>query len=191
MPQAWTPSRSSSKCIDILDVVGIIQKILHPSAGVKARIDAVATYTVEDGILYVETPVELAGVQVQLNMDEPQSVTVMNSLNGFEQTSAWLTDNDYLFLAYNLSGKTLCAGKHALLKIGEASISQVRLSDTQGQNVTAEAGKGVTRIETIVSKKLLQGGVFNLNGQKVAGKAEEFDKLPRGVYIINGEKVIK
>ena len=178
--------------IDILDVVGIIQKILNPSAApVMAMAEATAVYTIEDGVLYVESPVALAGVQVQLNLPEKKDMTVADDLNGFEHTSAWLSDNDYLFLAYNMNGKTLSAGKHALLTIGDAEISNIRLSDTMGGNVDVEGGEGTTSIDAMGSKVQLQGGVFNLKGQKVASNAADLQKLPKGVYIINGEKVVK
>ena len=178
--------------IDILDVIGIIRKILHPTdAPVMTMNEATAVYTVENGVLYVESPVALAGVQVQLNLPEKKDVTVADDLNGFEHASAWLSDNDYLFLAYNLNGKTLSAGKHALLTIGDAEISDIRLSDTMGSNVNVEGGEGTTSIDAMGSKVQLQGGVFNLKGQKVASNAADLQKLPKGVYIINGEKVVK
>ena len=178
--------------IDILDVVGIIQKILNPSAApAMAMAEASAIYTVEDGILYVESPVALAGVQVQLNIPEMKDITVAEDLKGFEHTSAWLSDNDYLFLAYNMNGKTLGAGKHALLKIGDAEISRIRLSNAMGGNVPVEGGEGTTRIDAMGSKIQLQGGVYNLKGQKVAAESNDLKKLPKGVYIINGLKVVK
>lgn len=177
--------------IDILDVVGIIQKILNPAAPVMAMAEATAVYTIEDGVLYVESPVALAGIQVQLNLPEKKDMTVTDDLNGFEQTSAWLSDNDYLFLTYSIIGKTLSAGKHALLTIGDAEISNIRLSDTKGGNVNVEGGQGTTSIDAMGSKVQLQGGVFNLKGQKVASNATDLQKLPKGVYIINGEKVVK
>lgn len=177
--------------IDILDVVGIIQKILNPSAGAKARVEAVATYTVEDGIIYVESPVELAGVQLQLNAPEQETPEVLNTLDGFEHASAWLTDEDYLFLGYNMSGKTIPAGKHALLNIGNAQLRSIRLSDTMGGNVTAEAGN-VTAIEMLTPTLTKSThGIYNLNGQKVAGSAEDLQRLPKGVYIVDGIKVVK
>lgn len=179
--------------IDILDVIGIIQLILNPNAAnaAVAMAEATAVYSVEDGVLYVESPVALAGVQAQLNMEEQKPITVSEDLNGFEQTSAWLTDNDYLFLAYNMTGKTLSAGKHALLYIGDAELTNLRLSDANGRNVAIEAGSGVTAIDAMGSKVMKQSGIFNLKGQKVAGKADDLRKLPRGIYIINGEKVVK
>jgi hypothetical protein len=152
--------------------------------------EATATYTVEDGVLYVESPVALGGVQVQLNMNEKHNVTTTETLNDFEQVSAWLSDNDMVFLAYNMNGKTLSAGKHALLNIGNADLSTLRLSDSQGRNVKVGAGS-VTGIKTLGSKVLQQGGIFNLNGQKMSGNAVDIKKLPKGVYIINGEKVLK
>lgn len=177
--------------IDILDVVGIIQKILNPSAqSLSLMSEATATYTVEDGMLYVESPVTLAGVQVQLNMNEKHNVTTTENLNGFEQASAWLSDNDMLFLAYNMNGKTLSAGKHALLNIGNADLSTLRLSDSQGRNVKVGAGS-ITGIKALGSKVLQQGGIFNLNGQKMSGNETDLKKLPKGVYIINGEKIVK
>lgn len=181
---------NTDQSIDILDVIGIIQKILNPSAAREMSIESTATYTIENGTLYVESPVALAGVQVQLNLDAQKDIKVADDLNGFEHTSAWLTDNDYLFLAYNMNGKTLTAGKHALLEIGDANITTLRLSDAQGHNVLAIADE-TTSITTLGSKVKLQGGIFNLKGQKVSGKALDLKKLPKGVYIINGEKVVK
>ena len=186
---------NTDQLIDILDVIGIIQKILHPTAAPAMTMnEATAVYTVEDGVLYVESPVALAGVQAQINntqFSNPNSqFEVAEDLDGFEHTSAWLTDNDYLFLAYNLNGKTLSAGKHALLYIGDADLSTLRLSDMLGRNVEVVAGN-TTAIDNMGSKVLLQGGVYNLKGQKVSGKAGDLHKLPKGVYIVNGEKVVK
>lgn len=177
--------------IDILDVVGIIQTILNPSAGAKARVEGTATYTVEDGIVYVESPVALAGVQVQLNAPEQEEPSTLDALNGFEHASAWLTDEDYLFLGYSMSGKTIPAGKHALLNIGGAQLRSIRLSDTQGSNVTAEAGN-TTAIEMQTAKVLpATHGIYNLNGQKVAGAAADMERLPKGIYVVDGKKVVK
>jgi hypothetical protein len=181
--------------IDILDVVGIIQKVLNPTTGARAvtRADgeAVAIYTIEDGVLYVESPVALGGVQVQLNMSKMADVVVAEDLNGFEHTSSWLSDNDYQFMAYNLSGKTLPAGKHALLKISEAEISKLILSNTRGVVVPNKSGDGTTNIDAMGAKVMQQDGIFNLKGQKITGKVSDLEKLPKGVYIINGEKVVK
>ena len=179
--------------IDILDVIGIIKKIMNPSAGTQAFEEATATYTIENGILYVESPVALAGVQVQLALDgrgNKEDVRVAEDLNGFEHTSAWLSDNDYLFLAYNMNGKTLPAGKHALLHIGNGLIAQMRLADNAGHNVEA-IGDDATRINRMAGDVMTVPGIYDLQGRKITGNSQWQGQLPKGVYIINGKKVVR
>ena len=183
---------NKDKTIDILDVIGIIQAIINPDAPAKAAVSSSAVYTVENGKLYVESPVALGGIQVQLAMNEKKNPSVLSDLDGFEHTGAWLTDNDYIFLAYNMKGKSLAAGKHAILNLGETAISNVTLSDATGRNVQAVAGSGATGIENAMGSKVLNvKGIYNLKGQKIAGSIKAWEKLPNGVYIIDGVKVVK
>ena len=180
---------NTDQAIDILDVIGIIKVIMNPDEQAQTSALATATYTVEDGVVYVDCPVALAGVQVQLATEDGQTVTVADDLKGFETTSAWLTDNDYLFLGYSMSGKTLAPGKHALLNIGTGQIAKIRLSDMYGRNVEA-IGSEATGIDRMGKDVMTVKGVYNMSGQKVAGSAER-KNLPKGVYIINGEKVVR
>ena len=181
--------------IDILDVIGIIKKIMNPGAGTQAFEEATATYTIENGILYVESPVALAGVQVQLALNEElrmksEEFATAPDLDGFEHTSAWFSDNDYLFLAYNMNGKTLPAGKHALLHIGNGLIAQMRLADNAGHNVEA-IGDDATRINRMATDVMTVPGIYDLQGRKLTGNSEQQYRLPKGVYIINGKKVVR
>ena len=176
--------------IDILDVVGIIRTILHPDATTNSLAMATATYTVENGIVYVESPVALAGVQIQLATEKGSEIKAMDDMNGFEQTSSWLSDNDYIYLAYSMSGKTLSAGKHAVLNIGNAKVMDIRLSDAAGTNVEAKAGQttGITRMG---ADAMNVSGIYTLTGVKVSGRNSDLQKLPAGVYIVDGVKVVK
>ena len=176
--------------IDILDVVGIIRTILHPDATANSLTMGTATYTIENGIVYVDSPVPLAGVQIQLATEKGSEITAMDDMNGFEQTSSWLSDNDYIYLAYSMSGKTLSAGKHAVLNIGNAKVMDIRLSDAAGSNVEAKAGQttGVTRLG---ADAMNVSGIYTLTGVKVAGRSSDLKKLPAGVYIVDGVKVVK
>ena len=184
---------NSDQLIDILDVIGIIQKILHPEAAARTMADGQAVYTIEDGTLYVESDVALAGVQVQLSLPQPLqgegSLTVAQDLKGFEHVSAWLSDNDYLFMAYNLNGQTLTAGKHALLHIGDAQLNTLRLSDAAGHNVRAIAGDDTTTAVDRMGRDVMTvRGVYDLQGRKLSS-----DGMPqqKGIYIVNGEKVVR
>ncbi|MBO5887404.1 MAG: S8 family serine peptidase [Bacteroidaceae bacterium] len=177
--------------IDILDVIGIIKKIMNPGADAQALAEATATYTIENGTLYVESPVALAGVQVQLAMDEGENeVRVAEGLNGFEHTSAWLSENDYLFLAYNMNSKTLPAGKHALLHIGNGLVAQMRLADSAGRNVEA-IGDDATKINRMATDVMTVPGIYDLQGRKITNDSQWQGQLPKGVYIVNGKKVVR
>lgn len=176
--------------IDILDVIGIIKDIMHLNTEAKASVAAVATYTIEDGIVYVDSPVEIAGVQVQLATSSQNDIRVVDDMKGFEHTSAWLSDNDYLFLGYNMNGKTLTAGKHAILIIGDAQISDIRLSDAYGHNIMAESPT-VDKIDRMARDVMTVKGVYDLQGRKLFGKESDLQRLPKGVYIVNGQKVVR
>lgn len=120
--------------IDILDIVAVINLIINRGELPEKDPIATAYYTIEDGILFVDTPVELGGVQVLLGgVGELQPLQAMND---FEQVKVNTSDGA-LFLAYSMTGKKLEAGKHALLRIGEAEIGDVALSDPTGHNVLA------------------------------------------------------
>lgn len=127
------------KQIDILDIIGIIKQIVRPNdKGGETGVESTATYSIENNTLYVESAVELAGVQVAVKTSRTAEPAAADDLKGFETTSAWTDDNNYLFLAYSMTGKTLPAGKHALLYLGsEAQIESMTLADKQGHNVTA------------------------------------------------------
>lgn len=179
--------------INILDVIGIAKGILNPSLLASAQAEGSAIYTIEDGTLYVESDVALGGVQVQLTADGRSlmsDVRVSENLDGFEHASACLSDNDYLFLAYSLNGKTLSAGKHALLHIGNAQIASLHLSDTRGRNVNA-VGSDVTRVSRMGGDVMNVDGIYDIYGRKIVSSNSPKSKLPHGIYIINGKKVVK
>ena len=99
--------------------------------------------------------------------------------------------NDYLLLAYSMNGKTLESGKHALLYIGDSDITQLRLSDAYGRQIKAIAGQGTTNVTTMGSRIKRQEGIYDLQGRKLLTFNSQLSTLKKGVYIINGQKVVK
>ena len=135
--------------IDILDIVAVIN-IITNRGGLPDK-DPVATayYSIENGILFVDTPVELGGVQFVFENIDSQSIETLQSLNGFENVKVDVS-NGSMFLAYSMCGNKLPSGKHALLRIGDGTIASVALSDVTGHNVLAiESGAGVEENETL------------------------------------------
>ena len=126
---------NSDNTVNILDIVGTVNIITNPAvSSLGFSDDNTATYSIEDGILYVETPVVLGGVQ--FSFDAEAEISALEALNGFEQMT-WNSAENLNFMAYSMSGKTLGVGKHALLYVGDAEMKQVVLSNAQGQNVPA------------------------------------------------------
>ena len=126
---------NSDTKINILDIVGTVNIIKNPAASSLGFSDNnTATYSIEDGILYVETPVVLGGVQFAFNAEA--EISVLEALKGFETTS-WTTATNFNFMAYSMSGKVLEVGKHALLYVGDAEIKKIILSNADGQNIPA------------------------------------------------------
>ena len=175
--------------IDILDVIGIIKIITHPNSAATASVEAVAEYSVEDGIVYVDCPVDLAGVQLMLTADREATITATEALNGFEQVGAWMDETSYLFMAYNMAGRVIPAGRHAILNIADAGITDIRLSDKDGHNILAVPAVP-TVIDHIAADQQVRRGVYDLMGRKVANDASSLPRLQPGIYIVNGQKVV-
>ncbi|MBR6354384.1 MAG: T9SS type A sorting domain-containing protein, partial [Paludibacteraceae bacterium] len=137
--------------IDVLDVIGIINIILYGDQNRSYSESQTAIYTIEDGILYVESPVALGGVQLTLEDCTMSDIEVLETLQGFELVHASVGDNSLMLMAYSMSGRQVSAGKHALLRIGDKELGNIVLSDPAGHNVMAVQGGvvGVPDIEPI------------------------------------------
>jgi hypothetical protein len=136
----------------------------------------------------VESPVDLSGIQIQLALPTDSEVEISDNLDGFEHASCWLSENDYLFMAYSLSGKKLAAGKHALLYVGDGQVASIKLGDANGRNITA-INNGTTGIDRMGKDVMHVKGIYDLQGRKLSTLNSH--PLKKGIYIINGQKVVK
>ncbi len=129
---------NSDAQVNILDVVGTINIILQPTGtGIASVNDESATYELKDGVLYLTTPVDLAGLQFSIALPEDEEVKVLDALNGFEYAGQRIAENSYTMLVYSMNGQSLKAGTHALLQMGKGEVKDVVLSDVKGKNVMA------------------------------------------------------
>ncbi len=135
--------------INVLDIVNIINIILHPDQQGKGIHDQqTAVYTIEDSVLYINTPIALAGLQFTLEDCTRADVEVLEALRGFE--CAMVEENGTLtMIFYSMSGMTVPAGKTALLKIqnSEFDIQGIALSDEQGNNVVPMNGDALGLVD--------------------------------------------
>lgn len=128
--------------IDILDVVGTVNIIMHPeSVASLASQENSAVYSIENGVLYIDSPVELAGVQFTLGGNRATTeIAALDALKPMECTGEWITDSDYKFIAFSMSGKNIGSGRNVLLSIGDATVDDIILVDSAGNRVTAVNG---------------------------------------------------
>ncbi|MBQ3554699.1 MAG: S8 family serine peptidase [Bacteroidales bacterium] len=142
---------NSDTKVNVLDVVGTLNIITSPSSISTNSTNNTAIYTIEDGILYVENTTTLGGVQVRLIAEQGSTITPLEGVEGFEQNGTWTAEDEYLFLAYSMVGRTILPGKHALLNIGDAEVEQLVLSDARGINVLPINGNltGVGTVENM------------------------------------------
>ena len=181
--------------INILDVVGIIRAMLHLDNNA-ASVNSMSTVSLfmKDGQLWIDTPTEIAGMQFSIRADKDAKILGTEALEGFEQTGAWIGDDEYLFLAYNLANKTLPAGTYPVLNMADGLFNDAAFSDPEGHNlmyVFENPTSGLGKLIEDPAKVRALPGVYNVMGQKLGDSADELQQLPKGVYIVNGQKVVK
>ena len=162
---------NSDDQVNIIDVVATVDLILHPQSQTNAINDATAFYYIENGILYVESDAVLGGVQCTFEAEQGHTFTALSALNEFEKVGTWQSEEQYMFMAYSMSGKTLGVGKTALLQIGDAELTDIIFSDAQGHNIAAApkistALDGTTFVPA-ASKYLQEGALYIKHGKHI------------------------
>ena len=177
---------NSDETVNILDVVGTVNLVLgYTSASPMTLGMPTAEFTIEDGILYIDTPVELGGVQLSLISLDEVEFTPFQALEGMEYVS-FREDKELknLLMAFSMTGHTIPAGRHAIVYVGNATLDDIVLSDKWGNDVEAEY-QTPTIIETISpdQRPVEYKGIFDLMGRRITNPS-------KGVYISNGKKVV-
>ena len=177
---------NSDEIVNILDVVGTINIVMgRTNARPMALGLATANYSIEDGLLYIDSPVELAGIQLYLTSPSSENqYRPLSAIDGMEQVACKMNnDQGYQFMAYSFTGRTIPAGRHAVLRVDAATLSGIVLSDKFGNEIQV-MGQDPTIIETISPSQRVrkQEGIFDLMGRRVTTPS-------KGVYIVNGKKV--
>lgn len=182
---------NSDNSVNILDVVGTVNIIMTPEAGTSS-VDNTATFTVEDGILYVDATTPLGGVQVSVAAPSGTEFETMEGLNGMEHAGSWMNENEYMLLAYSMSGKTIGIGKQPLLRIGDAEVKSIVASDARGKNVLAVNGATTSIDELpfgIDNFKNAEMRYYDLFGRMINSKAAQKSGMYIQSLFINGRCV--
>ena len=172
---------NSDATVNILDVVGTVTIITNPESVATASVNSTATYTIEDGILYIDSDVAIGGIQLSIAAPKGTSFEALEALNGFEQMNHWMSDDECMFLAFSMQGKSIAPGKQAILRIGDAEIKDVIISNSRGGNVLAVNGNA-TSVSEVSGEDIEVEGIYDLVGRKLKQISSP------GVYIVNGKK---
>ena len=142
---------NSDNNVNILDVVGTVTIITNPESVATASVNSTATYTIEDGILYIDSDVAIGGIQLSIAAPKGTKFQCLEALNGFEQMTEWIGENECMFLAFSMTGKSIAPGKQAILRIGDATLNDVVISNARGGNVLAVNGNatGIGAVEAM------------------------------------------
>jgi subtilisin family serine protease len=149
--------------INVLDIVGVINLILNPgSTSLKSVVARQADITIENDIVYINTPIQLAGLQFTLNnIASAGDLQLLEDLEGFEIIRQ--TENGKLtIIAYSLLQKTIGPGKVPLFRLTNSGskIFEAILSDKGGIKVDANLSNTATLSPEI---KLNEGFVLGQN----------------------------
>jgi hypothetical protein len=178
---------NSDEVVNILDVVGTVNLVLKRGARSQSgEALATATYTIEDGLLYIDSPVSLAGLQLMLSPEDDEThYEPLDVLKGMELAACAVNQgNDYQVLAFSMAGRTIAAGHRAVLRVGNAQVRDIVLSDEQGRNI-AVAYAEPTVIEQMEQETVNRNhSAYDLQGRKLSS-----GQISKGVYIINGKKI--
>lgn len=183
--------------INILDVVGIAHTILGaPAAAASQALPSPACWWIEDGKLYLRSSEAIGGIQVSVKADRATTAITPAALGSMETMGQWSSDNDYVYLAFSVSGASLPAGEYAVLDIaGDFDIDRIVLSDASAtpREIPVEAAPDHSGVDNVIVEGTgaAAEGIYNIMGVKVGSSAADIDRLPAGVYIVDGEKTVK
>lgn len=183
--------------INILDVVGIAHAILGaPAAAASQAVPSAACWWIEGGKLYLSSSEAIGGIQVSVKADRATTAITPAALASMETMGQWSSDNDYVYLAFSVSGASLPAGEYAVLDIdGDFDIDRIVLSDASAtpREIPVEAAPDHSGVDNVIVEgtETSAEGIYNNMGVKVGSSAADLDRLPAGVYIVDGEKTVK
>ena len=173
--------------VNILDVVATLRMITAPETESETvDEDHIAYYYVEDGKLYIETPIVLGGIQVRVNTNSESHLYACSDLEGLEQMQAKVADNTQIFLAYSMSRRAIGTGNKSILELPtDATVEELVLSTPRGANVRAVNldATGISETKDVLDKS--KEGVYDLMGRKLPSMPKH------GIVIVNGKKLIQ
>ncbi len=153
--------------------------------------DIHASLRFENGQLLLESDTPVTALDITLASDQSVSWQALQAM-GFTVTTRNVSGGIRL-IAYSMSGVEVPVGETAIATTtGSATVLKATLSDKTSNTIGVYLNSTIpTSINDIDEASLEGASVYDLGGRKVADKAAALRHLPKGIYVINGKKVIK
>lgn len=195
--------------LNVLDIVKHVDILLsQESAGAmsprKARqageeLPEASLYQ-DNGILILNTSRPVAALDIFIKSVDGSQLSTINSQlpSGMTVSQKEQPDGNLHLIIYSLSGKAIPVGK-AMIATGikGTTVNNAVLVDEDARKLTValnDASAVITSVDNLpLSRENETGAVYDLQGRKITDNNQQSTangQLPKGIYIINGKKVI-
>jgi len=125
---------------------------------------------------------------------DTSNATLGSATDGHTLCIETLDNGDLLFILYSMNLNTFKDGEVLRIPIningeGTAKLYNVRFADTDAVSHAGE--ETATGIKTLSNSPLKGENIYNLSGQQMVNGKLSNSKLPRGIYIKDGRKILK
>ena len=179
-----------------------MKRILYSVFLVLVSVSAMAQISIQpsDTELIVNANNLTSMTALQFNLELPNGTSITNDATLGTATDEHtlcietLDNGDQLFILYSMNLNTFKDGELLRIPIningeGTAKLYNVRFADT---DAVSYAGKETaTGIKTLSNSPLKGENIYNLSGQQMVNGKLSNSKLPRGIYIKDGRKILK
>ena len=171
--------------VNVTDIVNVVNIIMTSGSSASARRAASNnSLWLDGGTIRLRNAENYTATQFDINLSEGQSVgdISLSSTSNHQLTWQMVDENTCRVVVYSLSNTPFHTTEDVLFNItlnGSATISNELLIDADGS---------ATAVERIQQDKPMD--VYDLRGNKVRSNVTNLRGLAKGIYIINGKKVI-
>ena len=171
--------------VNVTDIVNVVNIIMTSGSSASARRAASNnSLWLDGGTIRLRNAENYTATQFDINLSEGQSVgdISLSSTSNHQLTWQMVDENTCRVVVYSLSNAPFHTTDDVLFNItlnGSATISNELLIDADGST---------TAVERIQQDKPMD--VYDLRGNKVRSNVTNLRGLAKGIYIINGKKVI-
>ena len=194
--------------VNVSDIVKLVSIIMSANNGSRMRAlsldytenDLLALAGNNDGSLSLQLKNDGGYVASQFDVRLSDGLSLNNIMlnngrcNGHLMTYSAIGDNLYRVVIYSPENRSFTGNNGELLKIKTAGTGDVEISNilfitsNQSEKTFSKLHYTATMIQTLETSEPMD--VYSLDGRKIRKQAQNTDGLKKGMYIINGQKII-